>query len=284
MSTCVNNLRDNQTLLINRPNVYLSVDQSYEKPKIISIHPNSNRNSDRYKKLDFHERNSLILTENTPHAYLNSQQSMDTNNRNKIIIVNPSNDSRLNRSHQKHRYEINLLKDLLSLGIKKNRIEKALAATGYQNSFDAINWLMKHAKDPILDETLISSRDCILLLCPVGILESQITQFFHSVKQKIGCNEAHYNNLLPFMKLTPFFKIPDSRMIDLHKAFDKFFKNSNELLVKLTKMNKINLDLHSSHQMILLYPDVDSENAIREILASFNRTAAKYSKYLYFDI
>lgn len=277
-------LRDNQTVLINSQNIHLSADPSNEKPRISFINPKPNQNFARYEKLDFNEFNTLIIAEKLSDTDFNSERNMDSNNKK---IADQLNDSVLNRSHQKHRYENNLIKELLSLGIKKDRIEKALAATGYQNSFDAINWLIKHAKDPILNnESLISSRDCLLVLCPVGKLESQISQFFQTVEQKIGCNEAHYNNLLPFMKLTPFFKIPDDRMIDLHKAFDKYFKNSNELPVnsnKLTKMNAINMDLHSSNQMVLLYPDADSENIIRQIVENFNRIATKYSKYIIFN-
>ncbi len=90
----------------------------------------------------------------------------------------------------------------------KFKIEKALAATGYQNSTEAINWIMKHSKDALLNQdSVIATRDYILVICPVGRLATQITTFLHQSRLKCSNNEAHFNNLLPFMKLTPFFKV-----------------------------------------------------------------------------
>jgi hypothetical protein len=110
--------------------------------------------------------------------------------------------------NNRHRHETNLLKELMQLSIKKEKIEKALAATGYQNSTEAINWIMKHSKDALLNQdSVIATRDYILVICPVGRLANQIATFLHQSKLKCGNNEAHFNNLLPFMKLTPFFKV-----------------------------------------------------------------------------
>jgi hypothetical protein len=112
------------------------------------------------------------------------------------------------QSNGRHRHETNLLKELMQLSIKKDKIEKALAATGYQNSTEAINWIMKHSKDALLNQdSVIATRDYILVICPVGRLATQITTFLHQSRLKCSNNEAHFNNLLPFMKLTPFFKV-----------------------------------------------------------------------------
>ena len=108
-----------------------------------------------------------------------------------------------------NRHENALFKELMQLSIKKEKVEKALAATGYQNSSDAINWLMKHSKDPFLNsDSSMPTREYMLALCPIGKLATQIAAFLQ--QSKIKCsppNEALFNNLLPYMKLTSFFKV-----------------------------------------------------------------------------
>ena len=110
--------------------------------------------------------------------------------------------------HRYSRYESLLLKELSQLGIKREKLEKGLSATGYQNSVDVINWLMKHSKDPVLaNDSITSSRDYMLVMCPIGRLASQIGTFFQQSKVKCGTNEAHFHHVLPYMKLSPFFKV-----------------------------------------------------------------------------
>lgn len=84
----------------------------------------------------------------------------------------------------------------------------------------------------------------------------------------------------------------DSDVINLHKAFDLIFKPNQaiyndqadlallngEISKKPIRLNEINIDLHVSAQMILLYPDIDSENIIKEIVAGFSKVASKLSK------
>ena len=81
-----------------------------------------------------------------------------------------------------------------------------------------------------------------------------------------------------------FKKMPDSEVINLHKAFDLNFKpmvldsqdqsNSNK---RITRIKEINIDLHVSPQMLLLYPDIDSENMIKESVTAFNKMTQKLS-------
>ena len=69
--------------------------------------------------------------------------------------------------------------------------------------------------------------------------------------------------------------------LSLHKAFDMQFKSAESSADdgrKARLLNEINIDLHVSSQMILLYPDIDSENAIKSSVASFSRLASKLSK------
>lgn len=107
------------------------------------------------------------------------------------------------------RHEALLLKDMLQLSIKKEKIEKALSATGYQNSMNAINWLMRHAKDPFLNQdSKLPTREYALVLCPVGRLAEQIGTFIELSKKKCT-NDVVFNNFLPYMKLTSFFKVLD---------------------------------------------------------------------------
>jgi len=78
--------------------------------------------------------------------------------------------------------------------------------------------------------------------------------------------------------------MPDSEVINLHKAFDLNFKplsvdtQDQGLSIKKTRMKEINMDLHVSPQMLLLYPDMDSESVIKEAVSSFNKVTQKLSK------
>lgn len=90
----------------------------------------------------------------------------------------------------------------------------------------------------------------------------------------------------------------DSDVINLHKAFDLIFKqnqsiynDSNDLALlngelskKPVRLNEINIDLHVSAQMILLYPDIDSENIIKEIVTGFSKVASKLSNLIQFNL
>jgi uncharacterized UBP type Zn finger protein len=101
-----------------------------------------------------------------------------------------------------------LARELLNLGIKADRIDKALAACALKSQTDAINWLISHSKDPILNSDFNSpTREFILLLCPVSRLANEISCFLNESQLNFGLNEAHFNNALPFMKLSSFFKV-----------------------------------------------------------------------------
>ncbi len=101
-----------------------------------------------------------------------------------------------------------LYKEMIQLNIKQDKIEKALNATAYESKTDTINWLIRHNKDLILNRDYTNpTREFILLMCPIGNLACQIETFLSESQVKCGLNEAHFNNQLPFMKLTPFFKV-----------------------------------------------------------------------------
>jgi hypothetical protein len=182
--------------------------------------------------LDLNELNAIISklksdsysmshsSNNKNHNYNNNEKSPKLKNRLSLNIDNnnkqqlpptplpPPPPSLQHQNSSQRRYESNLFKELIQFGIKKEKLEKALAATGYSTSLEAINWLMKHSRDPILlNDSIISTRDYMLVMCPVGRLAAQISSFFQQAKLKCGPNEAHYNNLLPYMKLSPFFKV-----------------------------------------------------------------------------
>lgn len=81
---------------------------------------------------------------------------------------------------------------------------------GYTTSLDAISWMMAHSRDPLLGpngDPVLSTRDFMLVLCPVGRMAAQIGTFFQQSRAKCGQNDAHYTNILPYMKLSPFFKV-----------------------------------------------------------------------------
>lgn len=107
----------------------------------------------------------------------------------------------------KSNHETLLLNELLQLSIKREKIEKALAATGFKNSMNAINWLMKHSKDPFLNQDpKIPVREYVLVLTPVKKLADQISKFVQVSKAKCS-NETIFNESLSYMKLTSFFKV-----------------------------------------------------------------------------
>jgi len=181
-----------------------------------------------------------------------------------------------------------LYKELLKLGIRQDRAEKALAACAYKGMSEAIHWLIKHSKDPLIfnansqeltgsnSAAATSSREFILLLCPVGRLANEISHFFKDSRHKLGLNEAHYKNSLPYMKLTPYFRAYDSHVIHLHKVFEHIFKVDNGLKHETkSRLHDINLEFQSSSQILLLYPDYESEHRIKELVASFCQLASK---------
>ena len=56
---------------------------------------------------------------------------------------------------------------------------------------------------------------------------------------------------------------------------------NKQLKTQQRVIKQVNLDLHVSSQMLLLYPDIDSENLIKEIVSSFNKTVLKHSKIFF---
>lgn len=295
--------------------------------------PTSTNNANNKSKASTPNTTTPTTTTTKPSANNNNKSSTPTkeNTRN-----TPTKKSKTNTTNEKDKEKIErrkskkilfnkssnnekqILKNLLKLNLKRDRIEKALAATAYQSQSDAINWLVRHANDPLINKNdqLPSTRDYILLLCPVGALADEISNFLKLSSTKCGNNEAHYNNLLPFMKLTTFFQLNDAEIINLHRAFDYIFKykelnnfnfsltsklnaknlssssssvdsnstsslslnsssssssseNSELEMQEGVKLHEINIDLHASPQMIVLYPDIESENIIKEMVQEF---------------
>ncbi len=223
-SNAVNN--NNSAINSNYPNSSFPV----KNPPITKIITRSNDLD--YEYLDLNELNNVINNdENENYDETNGAESnLNTPKTKRSVLVDQISEgnnlkqlNQYNHHHHHHkysRYESLLLKELTQLGIKKEKLEKSLAATGYQNSVDAINWLMKHAKDPLLaNESIASSRDYMLVLCPIGRLASQISTFFQQSKIKCGPNEAHYHHVLPYMKLSPFFKVIYNKPLRLKNKF-----------------------------------------------------------------
>ena len=118
-----------------------------------------------------------------------------------------SNNGTVTNRTMNTRHEALLARELSQLNIKKDKIDKSLAATGYTNSMNAINWLMRHSKDPdIAQDPKIPTREYVLVLCPVGKLAEQIGKFMQVSKAKTTA-ETIFNSSLPYMKLTSFFKV-----------------------------------------------------------------------------
>jgi hypothetical protein len=89
--------------------------------------------------------------------------------------------------------------------------------------------------------------------------------------------------------------MPDSQVTNLHKAFDLVFRSSStinttgqldqhsaisqKLIESTSKLKEINIDLHTSPQMILLYPDLDSESLINSLVKTFSKLVFKLSRF-----
>jgi hypothetical protein len=159
----------------------------------------------------------------------NSAQSQTGNNTNgnNNNVSNNQHHHHHHHHHHRHQHEIALLKDLVQLGVKRERAEKALAATAYASSMDAVGWLMAHSRDPLIatpnGDAVLSTRDFMLVLCPVGRLASQIAAFFQQSRAKCGPNDAHFTNILPYMKLSPFFKVSLNLSVNLLEFEDTQF-------------------------------------------------------------
>ena len=238
-ATTNNNVNNNNKLNINS-NSNNNINNGVKtNSTLISNNKQIKSTNDSYDLdyLDLNELNAIISklksdsysmshsSNNNNHNYNNNEKSPKFKNRLSLNIDNNSNSNSNNnkqlpppaptqpqslqhQSSSQRRYESSLFKELIQFGIKREKLEKALAATGYSTSLEAINWLMKHSRDPILlNDSVISTRDYMLVMCPVGRLATQISSFFQQAKLKCGPNEAHYNNLLPYMKLSPFFKV-----------------------------------------------------------------------------
>ena len=273
-----------------------------------------------FKLPNSHRNSKLIASENVSSCSMAQSKTQIGNNINYSdrLSNTPTLSSDRIQNYNTANFETGnkdqLLKELLEIGLIKGKAEKALAATAHTSSIDAISWLLKHSNDHIITNADLyqSTRDYILVLCPVGLLASQIESFLKNSRAKCGSNNAHFTNALPFIKLTSFFrvifarknvcsdkiiyqiyfsylKLPDHTVSRLHSAFNATFKppaaeqaflddEESSSSHSYPKMKHINIDLHVSSQMILLYPDIESENIIKSLVQSFCQELSRISR------
>ncbi|OQV12571.1 putative Ubiquitin-associated and SH3 domain-containing protein B [Hypsibius exemplaris] len=78
---------------------------------------------------------------------------------------------------------------LLRMGFPMDRAEKALTCTGDVSVPAAIDWILSHKDDPLLD--VQDQREYLVYLCPSGPLLEKIEEFLNKTVETSGRNGAH---------------------------------------------------------------------------------------------
>ncbi|ESO12152.1 hypothetical protein HELRODRAFT_62030 [Helobdella robusta] len=148
---------------------------------------------------------------------------------------------------------------LVQMGFPKNRVEKALAATGDKGIQLASDWLLAHVNDPKLDDD--TPRDYILYLCPVGQLHQKFLNFWQSSYQECGWNNAL--SYFPHMTLSSFFQ-----------ADDRLVSHLSHVLKMVTEKiedppEKMDFDVFTSNKYIGLFARENHETFLKNVTSKF---------------
>lgn len=146
--------------------------------------------------------------------------------------------------------------------------EKAIAATGDRGPQVAFEWLLNHASDPQLDDSM--HREYILYLCPTGPLLDMLDKFY-SESLRTGFNSAH--NYLPHITLCSFFQAPDEAANLLVNGLEHCVEK-----MKADLPTSIRLEHFNSPQFIGLFLNEEQNDILKRLANMFMRECSEFSK------
>ncbi|XP_064619988.1 ecdysteroid-phosphate phosphatase-like isoform X2 [Lineus longissimus] len=151
----------------------------------------------------------------------------------------------------------------MHMGFPKERVEKALAATGNNGVQLATDWLLSHINDPCLD--MNTPRDYFVYLCPKGNLLRDLQDFWVTSAAKCGRNKAH--NYFPHITLCPMFKVEDSKLDVMVKLFEKVIDRfTNE-------SHRLGLEYFASDNFIGMFVTEEGERFMKKVVTDLAEEA-----------
>ncbi|XP_071093351.1 ubiquitin-associated and SH3 domain-containing protein B-like isoform X1 [Haliotis cracherodii] len=171
----------------------------------------------------------------------------------------------LRNDHQKTQKDRPSLDTLIQMGFTKQRAEKALAATGDRGVQLASDWLLSHVNDVTLDQNI--PREYVLYLCPVGLLQHELSNFWEKSLSTTGWNGALA--YFPHITLTNMFKAEDNKVSYLTKCLSRLEDKLNKAPGKLT------LDFFAQKSFIGLFVSGPYFQYLQDVVTQFSEEVRK---------